>query len=215
MRKVIISVFLILLVVLFTSCSNSLQDAVEENNARLAGFMNCYRTVKGYNHTVLKAAEGTWDLSNLDDEETKLVVEYIVYSLYDKFDYLISAKGTFSNVTESTSDGTTYNFTFSGVEIKYILNKGEEERTLTVDGELSISYWGEIYIAGVSKSNYITYDSPYFKENGVEYKSMSAEIYFINYLYDYGPVVYTFESTTYDGEKVDHEFLNKLNFVTI
>ncbi len=211
MKKVIIPVFLILLVVLFTSCSNSLQDAVEENNARLAGFMNCYRTVKGYNHTVLKVAERTWDLSNLDDKETKLVVEYIVHSLYDGFYGLISAKGTFSNVTESTSDRTTYNFTFSGVEIKYILNNGEEERTLTVDGALSISYWGETYIEGVSKSNYITFDTPYFKENGVEYKSMSADIYCINYYQ--GGYVRTFESTTYGGEKVNHEFLNKLNIL--
>lgn len=212
MKKPIIPILIISLFILLTSCNNSLSDALKENEARLVGFMDTYRAVKGYyNSYVLEKAEGEWDLSTYKDEKKVLeIVENTIYAKGDDFDKITSAKGTFSNKTENTEDGTKHTLTFSGVEIKYTPKDSEEEKTLTIDGVLSTCESDETTTTE-STTTYDTNSLIYFKQNGVEYKSISSVVCTINYRT--AGVSYTFESAFYDGHKINCNILNKSNFL--
>ena len=215
MKKIIIPILIILLFVLFTSCTNSVSDAVKKNEERLVGFMDTYRAVKGYfNSSVLQNAEGAWDLSKYETEKNVYeLVEYIIYATGDELDKITSAAGTFTNKTEKDdSNGTKYTYTFNGVVIKYTLKESGEEKTLTIDGVLSTRREDKTTSAeSPTTYTYYTYDDLiYFKQNEEVYKRMSAVISTVN---SSSGLYYTLISASYDRHGVNCDILNKSNFL--
>ncbi len=211
MKRIIIPILIISLFVLFISCTNSVSDAVKENEERLVGFMDTYRAVKGYfNSSVLKKAEGAWDLSKYETEKNvDEIVEYIIYATIDDFDKITSAAGTFTNKTEKDeSNGTKYTYTFNGVVIKYTLEESGEEKTLTIDGVLSTRE--EEKTTPAETTTYTYDDLVYFERDGEVYRRMSAVISTVN---NSSGLYYTLLSASYDGHDVNCDILNRSNFL--
>lgn len=212
MKRIIIPILIISLFFLFISCTDSVSDAVKENEERLVGFMDTYRAVKGYfNSSVLKNSEGAWDLSKYETEENVYkIVENIIYATIDDFDKITSAAGTFTNKAEKDeSNGTKYTYTFSDVVIKYTLTESGEEKTLTIDGGLSTREEDKTTPAE-STTTYTYDDLMDFEQNGEVYKRMSAVISTVN---NSSELYYTFTSASYDGHDVNCDILNRSNFL--